>query len=150
MHRRLRSISLAASLAVSSILGGSAAVLIPGVAAAASCNPSASLSHSGYSITFTGSSTCTGNNLQSTTVYVYAQRCDIEGPFGVCIQWNTKYSFSPKTCNYVSGNIIVCTKAASQTVSQSGLWHTYMQSVTNLTSGGPINQSATSDQYPIP
>lgn len=149
MKRRIRSFSLAASLAVSSILGGSAAILVPGVAFAASCSPSAALSHSSYTITFTGSSTCTGSGLQSTTVFVYAQRCDNEGPFGVCFTWNTKYSWN-KTCNYVSGNIIICTKAPVQTVSQSGLWHTYMTSTTQLTSGGPINNNTTSGQYAIP
>src|SRR5258708_8669535 len=112
MYRRIRSFSLAASLAVSSVLGGGAAVLVPSVVFAASCNPSASLAHSGYSITFTGSSTCTGTGLQSTTVFVYAQRCDIEGPFGICIQWNPKYRFPQQTCNYVTRNIIVCTKTA--------------------------------------
>jgi hypothetical protein len=149
MGRRIRSISLAASVALSSILGGGAAVLVPGVAAAASCSPSAALSHSGYSVTFTGSSTCTGNNLQSTTVFGYAQHCDVEGPFGICISWVTKYSWQ-KTCNYVSGNIIVCTKSVTQTVSLSGLWHTYMTSTTLLTSGGPITQNKTTDQYPVP
>ena len=149
MIGRVRSFSLAASVAFATILGGTGAVLVSGVAAAASCSPSAALSHSGYSVTFTGSSTCTGTNLQSTTVFVYAQHCDIEGPFGICIQWVTKYSWQ-KTCNYVSGNILICTKAVTQTVTLSGLWHTYMTSTTLLTSGGPINNNTTTDQYEIP